>query len=209
MNKLIIFGTGGLAIELFNLIKEQTKDNEIYFFNNVDKIDKFLDCSVLNNLDYFYKSFSLIAVSNPFLRKKFYDNYKEYLFFDFFISKNSFVYNSDINEGTIITDSCIIYPCKIGSNNYININSTIGAETIICNNNYIAPNVSISGRVIIGNNIYIGSKTFIRQDIKICDNVIIGSCSNVTKDIKIPGIYYGNPCKFIKENKYDYKDNIG
>ena len=49
----------------------------------------------------------------------------------------------------------------------------------------------------VGNNVLIGSNSTILP-VKICDNVVIGAGSVVTKNISKPGIYAGNPAKFIR-----------
>jgi acetyltransferase-like isoleucine patch superfamily enzyme len=43
----------------------------------------------------------------------------------------------------------------------------------------------------------IGSNSTILP-VKICNNVVIGAGSVVTKNISKPGIYAGNPAKFIR-----------
>jgi len=53
-------------------------------------------------------------------------------------------------------------------------------------------------RTIIGNGVSIGSNATILP-VAICDNVVIGAGSVVTKDILRPGIYLGNPAKFVRE----------
>jgi len=50
----------------------------------------------------------------------------------------------------------------------------------------------------IGNNVSIGSNATILP-VKIVDNVVIGAGSVVTKDILLPGVYAGNPAKFLKK----------
>ncbi|MGB3465850.1 MAG: acyltransferase, partial [Cyclobacteriaceae bacterium] len=50
----------------------------------------------------------------------------------------------------------------------------------------------------IGNNVSIGSNATVLP-VKICDNVVIGAGSVVTKNIDKPGIYIGNPAKFLRE----------
>lgn len=50
---------------------------------------------------------------------------------------------------------------------------------------------------IIGNKVSIGSNSTILP-VKICDKVVIGAGSVVTKDIEKPGIYCGNPAKFLR-----------
>lgn len=49
----------------------------------------------------------------------------------------------------------------------------------------------------IGNNVSLGSNATILP-IEICDNVVIGAGAVVTKNITQPGVYAGNPAKFIK-----------
>lgn len=57
---------------------------------------------------------------------------------------------------------------------------------------------SLWRRTKIGNNVSIGSNATILP-VTVCNNVIIGAGSVVTKDIKTPGVYVGNPAKFIKK----------
>jgi acetyltransferase-like isoleucine patch superfamily enzyme len=52
----------------------------------------------------------------------------------------------------------------------------------------------------IGNHVSIGSNATILP-VRICDNVVIGAGAVVTKDILTPGIYAGNPAKFIRAIK--------
>ena len=50
---------------------------------------------------------------------------------------------------------------------------------------------------IIRSGVSIGSNSTILP-VEICENVVIGAGSVVTKDIKEPGVYAGNPAKFIR-----------
>lgn len=49
----------------------------------------------------------------------------------------------------------------------------------------------------VGNKVSIGSNATILP-VSICDNVVIGAGSVVTKSIKTPGVYVGNPARFIR-----------
>ena len=49
----------------------------------------------------------------------------------------------------------------------------------------------------IGNHVSIGSNATILS-VSICDNVVIGAGAVVTKNITKPGIYVGNPAKFLR-----------
>lgn len=58
-------------------------------------------------------------------------------------------------------------------------------------------NQSLWKSTLIGDNVSIGSNATILP-VSICSNVVIGAGSVVTKDIKKPGIYIGNPAKFLR-----------
>ena len=49
----------------------------------------------------------------------------------------------------------------------------------------------------IGNHVSIGTNATILP-VTICDQVVIGAGSVVTRDITKPGIYAGNPAKFLR-----------
>lgn len=52
----------------------------------------------------------------------------------------------------------------------------------------------------IGNHVSIGSNATILP-VRICDRVVIGAGSVVTKDITRPGVYAGNPARFLREHQ--------
>lgn len=52
----------------------------------------------------------------------------------------------------------------------------------------------------IGDNVSIGSNATILP-VDICSNVVIGAGAVVTKNIIEPGVYVGNPAKFLKKEK--------
>ena len=51
----------------------------------------------------------------------------------------------------------------------------------------------------IGNHVSIGSNATILP-VEVCDHVVIGAGSVVTRDIIKPGIYAGNPARFLRES---------
>lgn len=58
-------------------------------------------------------------------------------------------------------------------------------------------NKSLWKETKIGNHVSIGSNATILP-VSICDHVVIGAGSVVTKDIEKPGIYAGNPARFLR-----------
>ena len=86
----------------------------------------------------------------------------------------------------------ICHNTKIGS--FVNV----GHNCVIGENCLIAPKVSIGGSTEIGENCWIGMGALIGSHLKISPNVVIGMGSVVLENIEIPGVYAGNPCRFIK-----------
>ena len=98
--------------------------------------------------------------------------------------------------------------CKLQSHTFICELVTIGNHCFIGHGvMFVNDLFSIGGpaqgntefwkKTTIGNHVSIGSNATILP-ISICDNVVIGAGSVVTKKIIKPGIYAGNPAKFLR-----------
>jgi acetyltransferase-like isoleucine patch superfamily enzyme len=123
--------------------------------------------------------------------------------------------------GCTIGDDCFIGPFT-----EIQKEASIGSRTRIQSHSFICEQVSIGDdcfighgvmfindafrtggpagadkttweRTVIGNHVSIGSNATILP-VQICDGVVIGAGSVVTKDISKPGVYAGNPAKFMR-----------
>lgn len=102
------------------------------------------------------------------------------------IAAYSIVHTSTMSS-TIIKDGVkILVMCNIGHSCFIDEDT------------FLAPGVRVAGATKIGKNCFIWQGAIIADCISICDNVTIGMGSVVTKDIVKPGIYYGNPCKYVR-----------
>jgi len=92
-----------------------------------------------------------------------------------------------ISGKTIIGDSNMIM-------NYVNI----GHNCMIGNNNEIGAGSLLCGWVTIGHDNKLKVSVSVRNRKTINNECIIGMKSNVTSNLTKKGLYYGNPCKFIK-----------
>ncbi|MBU1011380.1 MAG: N-acetyltransferase [Bacteroidetes bacterium] len=123
--------------------------------------------------------------------------------------------------GCKISDNCFIGPfveiqkkVTIGSNTKVQSHSFICELVEIGNNCFIGHGVmfindsfSSGGPAMgdvtkwkstkVGNNVSIGSNATILP-VSICDDVVIGAGAVVTKNINKPGIYVGNPARFLR-----------
>ena len=205
--QLGIIGSGGFAREVLKLsldIKKQ-KDiwfNEIYFVElddfyttkTVDKIKvlKFSEC----NLD---KMSFVIAVSDPILKNKIYNELPQNINFTSLISPLSFIASDTkfLNGLIVMPFSYISCNVRLGKHIHINSHCTIGHDTKIGDFSTTACSVMISGHNNIFDFCYFGMNSSTKQGISICKNVTIGLNAGVVKSIEIPGTYIGTPANLI------------
>jgi acetyltransferase-like isoleucine patch superfamily enzyme len=125
------------------------------------------------------------------------------------------IYGCKIGDNTLVgpfveiqKDVVIGKRCKIQSHSFICELVTIGDNCFIGHgvmfiNDMFSTGAPAMGNkelwksTTIGNNVSIGSNATILA-VNICDNVVIGAGSVVTKNIDKPGIYAGNPARFLR-----------
>lgn len=124
--------------------------------------------------------------------------------------------------GCEIGDNCFIGPfCEIQKDVTIGKGVKIQSHSFICELVTIGDNCFVGHGVMfindlfayggpargnktlwkstkIGNNVSIGSNATILP-VNICDDVVIGAGAVVTKHITEPGVYAGNPARFLKK----------
>lgn len=86
-----------------------------------------------------------------------------------------------VGKGTMISSLCVV-----------------GANTIIGQNCTLTIQSGISGSARLGNRVWLGIGAKVRDYVSICDDAFVGMGAVVTKDITEPGIYAGNPCRFLR-----------
>ena len=64
---------------------------------------------------------------------------------------------------------------------------------------HIGPGAVLSGGITVGENSFIGTGAMITQYLNIASNTVIGAGAVVVRDINEPGVYVGNPAKFLKK----------
>jgi len=98
--------------------------------------------------------------------------------------------------------------CKVQSHSFICELVTIGDHCFIGHgvmfvNDLFATGAPAEGQkelwkpTFVGNHVSIGSNATVLP-VTICDHVVIGAGAVVTKNITKPGIYAGNPAKFLR-----------
>ena len=210
MKKLIVLGSGGFAREVVWLVERInkiqptwdilgfTEENSALHGTCIDSYKVLGDDTCVKDV--------VCAVGTPILRKKIIDKIKSMtsdVKFATLIDPTVEISESvSIGEGTIICAHTIAtVNIKIGAHVIVNLNCTIGHDTVVGNFVTVNPGVNISGNVDIGNSAEIGTGTAIIQGKKIGVEAIIGAGAVVTRDIEEKCTAVGVPAKPIKYNR--------
>jgi len=191
----VLIGAGGFAREILAEVYLQYKitlkcyvDDE-YWHNGLYKISQF-------NPE---NQKALIAVGNPSDKIKLINKLPKHTKYWNYISPNAYVNGLKLGVGNFICAGVIITTnVSIGNHIHLNLQTTIGHDSILDDYVTTAPSVNISGNVSIGKAVYLGTKSCIREKTKICENVILGMNAGVVSDIVESGVYVGTPAKRIK-----------
>lgn len=213
MKDLIIVGASGFGREvawLTERINEKSKTFNILGFvdDNPEMLGKDINgYTVLGNCEIireYSDAYLVCAVGSSKIRKKIIEkikninsNAKFATLIDPSVIKSDLV---TIGEGSIICASTIItVNVNIGSFVTINLDCTIGHESVIEDFVTMYPSVNVSGLTHIGQCTELGTGMQIIQNTKIGSNSIVGAGAVVVSDIPSSCLAVGCPAKPIKE----------
>jgi sugar O-acyltransferase (sialic acid O-acetyltransferase NeuD family) len=201
---MLIYGTGGHALEILDELKE-LKLPKVCFFNDLDdNIDEFYGHQVFHTIREVKESLTdhfpfVIGIGSPNLR------FTKQQEMEGFGGIPTSVISSKIELGTynlylgkglnIMSGVQISSDVSIGDGCLINRTVNIHHGVRIGDFCEIAPNAVLLGNVEIGNLTFIGAGAIVLPGIKIGNNCIIGAGSIVTKDLARNSIVKGNPAK--------------
>ncbi|MCW1929100.1 acetyltransferase [Bhargavaea beijingensis] len=212
MKKIVIYGSGGFAKEVAQLIEDINENKPIwevlgYIDDNIEMHGKIVnELPILGGREWFEeKSYISIAlgIGSPKAKKSIVENLS--------LLSNSFAFPNIIHPtvkiskfnkmgiGNVICEGNVI-TTNISIKDFVtvNINSTIGHDTSIGSYSTILPNSSISGNVVFEEGVDFGTNATIIQGLTIGSNSIIGAGAVVVKDIPKNCTAVGMPAKPIK-----------
>lgn len=212
----VIFGAAGFAKEVLFLI--QRKIAAGHDIKNIDYFvvadnDKLVGTSIKNipviSENAFFTEFSqqsvdcFIAVGSPILKNKILKKIEQQSPLAAFppLIDPSVIYDMTkeavkIGTGailcanTVLTTDIAIKPFV-----HINLDCTVGHDSVIGSFTTISPGVHISGNVTIGESVFIGTGAVILENLTIADNIVVGAGAVVTSSLTEAGVYVGIPAK--------------
>lgn len=213
--KIAIFGASGLGREVADICDELGY-NEIVFLvkDETEKckwpnklyIDNINSVELLKNEGYHFA----IAIGNPQIRSTVANKYPDLHYPNLIhptvsmgIGQSDLISNS---KGNIIAAGCrITNEIKFGDFVLLNLNTTVGHDSILSDCASAMPSVNISGNVKLEKGTYIGTGAAIIQGdnsgkLVIGENSIVGAGAVVTKDVPNNVTVVGVPAKIISKN---------
>ncbi len=203
---MLIVGASGFSLESLEVyIANGNKKEDVVFFDNVSPeikpiiANNFNVIRSLEGLNMSNKEF-ILGIGGPSIREKLYNLFTSIEAKAFsLISKNAHigVINNTIKDGVnIMTGTVITSNCFIGTGVLINLNVTVGHDTIIHDFVEICPGVNISGNCEIGRAAFIGTGAVLLPHIKVGEGAVIAAGAIVIKNVPAFTVYAGNPAIF-------------
>lgn len=202
MGRIFVYGCGGHARSIADVIRETYRETEIILVDErAEKDEVILGCRTLNKCEPEAGDRYIVALGDNEQRAQVYQ-----MLLDMaqgcpasVVSKHAHIgMESIIGQGTFVAAGAHIGPqACVGNNSIINTGSIVEHEVKIGNNTHIAPRTVVCGRTEIGDYVFCGAGSVIIDKIRICDKVVVGAGAVVRENISEPGIYVGVPARKI------------
>lgn len=212
LKDIAIFGVGGFGREVLALIKDINKVSPTYnivgfFDDGYEKgimVNGYPNLGKTEDLNKWETSISLaVSIGNPVIKKGILDkitnplvDYPTLIHPSAWIGDKEFV---EIGKGCIIcAGNMITTNIRMGDFVILNLECTVGHDTIIKDYAAFMPSVNISGEVTIGEGVYVGTGAKIINQLEIGEYTIVGAGAVVSKTLPAHCTAVGVPAKVIK-----------
>jgi len=208
MEEFVIFGAGGHAKVIANMIENKKKYSIVGFFDNINlQNNKLGNYTIFHSFDEIKQrkiKKGIIAIGNNKLRYDFFqlviDNIPEMEFVSIIDSSAQIAKDVIIGKGSVIMPLvCINSGTIVGNHCIINTKASLDHDNLLGNFTCVSPGVTTGGNVIIHDFAFIGLGSNIIQKITIEKNTIIGAGSTVVKNIQENVVAFGSPAKVIRQ----------
>ena len=107
--------------------------------------------------------------------------------------------NAQVGPGCVVCAGTVLaISSRLEAHTIVNLNCTVGHDTVLEPYCTVHPGSNLSGRVHVGACTDIGTGTKIIQGLAVCPGCTLGAGTVVVRDITEPGTYAGVPARRIK-----------
>lgn len=212
MKDIAIFGVGGFGREVLSLIKDINKVNPQYniigFFDDGHEKNEIINgypmLGKTEELNEWPTDISIaISVGTPKIKKQIVEKLcNPHISYPTLIHPNVVIGDTDyvkIGKGCIIcAGSVITTNIEIKDFVILNLECTVGHDTVIKDYAAFMPSCNISGEVLIGEGVYCGTGVKIINQTSIGEYAIVGAGAVVTNPLPAYCTAVGVPAKVIK-----------
>ncbi len=210
MKRIAIIGSGHLGQQIAYHIHHDTSDKVVAFFDDYQpEGTKVSGIAIIGGNDTIISAFNqdvfdelLVGVGYKHMsfRKQVFEDLCDKIPFYTFIHSSAYVDSSaQIGKGSVIYPGCLIdQHVAIGDNVLMNIAGTVAHDSKVGSHSFLSPSVAIAGFVNIGEQCIIGINATLIDNISVVAQTQIGGAAAVIKGIEQPGLYVGNPARFVR-----------
>jgi sugar O-acyltransferase (sialic acid O-acetyltransferase NeuD family) len=217
---LVIFGTGGFAREVHQLVEDLVSDGADWNVLGFLDDDPEREGTAVHNLpvlgtrtwptDRGQVAVAVGLGSTPVRRRLIADLLaaNETLRFPTLVHPTAWIGNRiDLGQGTVIcAGSMLTTDLRLSDHVIVNLDCTIGHDSAIDAFVTVAPSVNISGRVQVGEGCDLGTSSSVIQGVSIGAWTIVGAGAVVTRDLPPNVTAVGVPASPIKERSEGWQD---
>jgi len=217
MKNIIIFGSGGHASVLVDIVSKEKKYQIIGCIDNQARKKENLGFPYLGEINNLHRIIAtneiyggIIAIGDNAVRSnlstEIINQVPDFRFVNCIHPDSVIGLNVEIGEGNAIMAGAIINTNTIISDHCIlNTNSSLDHDCKMLNFSSIAPNATVGGNCEIGEHSAIGIGSNILHNISVGSNCIIGGGSLIVSNTEDDAVYYGSPAKFVRRHELGSK----
>jgi sugar O-acyltransferase (sialic acid O-acetyltransferase NeuD family) len=217
MRDLVIFGTGGYAREVCQVVEDVNAQaqtwNVLGFLDDAPAAHgtELRSLPVLGGRDWAtaHRDVSvLVAVGMSASRWRIVRALGQ-LRYPTVIHPTAWIGNAvEVGAGTVIlAGTAISTDISIGAHVCLNKNAIVGHDARLADHVTIAPGASISGRVNVGEGCEVGANSVIVQDLTVGEWSVVGAGAVVARDLPANTTAVGVPARVIKEREAGWQAN--
>lgn len=143
----------------------------------------------------------IVAVGDPLLRERLYDQYvaRGFMSVPIIHPYASVSPSAEVSEGVVVFAGAVIATlAQIKTGVIVNHGAIIEHDCRVEAFAHIAPGAVLAGQAEIGAGAFLGANASVRHGKKIAPRSVIGNGAAVVDDIGRPGVYGGVPARLIK-----------